>query len=95
MPGTDWRALAEELQHEGLSPQLPCVIVSHASCCDEKVVFSTIDKLGLLAGIAAPSLLLVGEAVAELPSAETLVQPVELAEGASKSLLFDKQKRGI
>jgi uroporphyrin-III C-methyltransferase/precorrin-2 dehydrogenase/sirohydrochlorin ferrochelatase len=64
MPGTNWQALAEKLQEEGFSPDLPCAIVSHASRQDESVVFSTLEKLGTLADLPAPSLLLLGEAIA-------------------------------
>jgi len=68
MPGTDWQALAAKLQEEGLSPELPCAVVSHAAHSSQSVVFSTVGSLGSLTGLAAPSLLLAGEAIAALNS---------------------------
>jgi uroporphyrin-III C-methyltransferase/precorrin-2 dehydrogenase/sirohydrochlorin ferrochelatase len=64
MPGTNWQALSAKLQEEGLSPDLPCAVVSHAARSSQRVVFSTLGNLGCIACLPAPSLLLVGEAIA-------------------------------
>ncbi|MDR3724398.1 MAG: siroheme synthase CysG [Terracidiphilus sp.] len=63
MPGADWQALSVKLQEEGLSPELPCAVVSHATRSSQRIVFSTLGGLGSVAGLPAPSLLLVGEAI--------------------------------
>lgn len=65
MPGTDGKALADKLQREGFSPELPCAIVSRASRADEQIIFSTLGKLGTLTTLPAPSLLLLGETIAD------------------------------
>jgi uroporphyrin-III C-methyltransferase/precorrin-2 dehydrogenase/sirohydrochlorin ferrochelatase len=65
MPGTDdWRALANRLLEEGLRSDLPCMIVSQASRRGEKIAATTLGQLGSLTGIPAPSVLLIGEAMA-------------------------------
>lgn len=65
MPGNDWPRLSLKLQEEGLAPSLPCKIVSHVSRADQKIIDTTIERLGLLATVEAPSLLLIGEAMSE------------------------------
>ena len=63
MPGRDLTLLAEQWLEEGLPPELPCALVSHAAQPDQQVVHTTLGKLGESAPAAAPSLLLAGWAV--------------------------------
>ena len=68
MPGRDLTLLAEQWLEEGLPPELPCALVSHAAQPGEQVAHTTLGKLGESTHAAAPSLLLAGWAVRQ-PSA--------------------------
>lgn len=63
MPGRDLAPVADQLRSEGLSPDLPCVIVSRASQPDQQIVSTTLSRLDRLAAVPAPSILLIGEAL--------------------------------
>jgi uroporphyrin-III C-methyltransferase/precorrin-2 dehydrogenase/sirohydrochlorin ferrochelatase len=64
MPGRDLRVLAQEWIEQGDSPELPCAVISHAALPDQKVQCATLASLGDIEPIAAPSLLIVGWAIA-------------------------------
>jgi uroporphyrin-III C-methyltransferase len=70
MPGRDLSLLALEWLQEGLPPDFPCAIVSHAAQPDQQVVHTTLAELGDAKPALAPSLLLAGWALRK--SAETL-----------------------
>jgi siroheme synthase len=63
MPGRDLSLLALEWLQEGLPPDFPCAIVSHAAQPDQKVIYTTLARLGEAKPTLAPSLLLAGWAV--------------------------------
>jgi len=63
MPGRDLRLLALEWLSEGLPPELPCVLVSHAGQPGQQVVHITLGALHSAAPVPAPSLLLAGWAL--------------------------------
>jgi siroheme synthase len=63
MPGRDLRLLALEWLQEGLPPDFPCAIVSHAAQPDQQVVHTTLAELGNAKPTLAPSLLLAGWAL--------------------------------
>jgi uroporphyrin-III C-methyltransferase/precorrin-2 dehydrogenase/sirohydrochlorin ferrochelatase len=63
MPGRDLRLLAQEWLQEGLPPEFPCAIVSHAAQPDQKVLWTTLAALGDAEPTLAPSLLIAGWAV--------------------------------
>jgi uroporphyrin-III C-methyltransferase/precorrin-2 dehydrogenase/sirohydrochlorin ferrochelatase len=63
MPGRDLSLLALEWLQEGLPPDFPCAIVSHAAQPDQQVVHTTLAELGDAEPTLAPSLLLAGWAV--------------------------------
>ncbi|HUX43202.1 MAG TPA: siroheme synthase CysG [Terracidiphilus sp.] len=65
MPGRDLGLLALQWLQEGLSPDLPCAVVSRAAQPDQHVEFTTLHHLGSAAPTQAPSLLLAGWAIAE------------------------------
>jgi uroporphyrin-III C-methyltransferase len=69
MPGRDLRPLAEEWLQQGLPPDLPCAIVSHAAQPDQMVRCTTLAALGDAAPALAPSLLIAGWAVREIAAA--------------------------
>ena len=68
MSGRDLTLLAEQWLEEGLPPELPCALVSHAAQPDQQVIHTTLGALCEAAPAAAPSLLLAGWAVRK-PSA--------------------------
>ncbi|HEX4309615.1 MAG TPA: uroporphyrinogen-III C-methyltransferase [Acidobacteriaceae bacterium] len=61
MPGRNLSAVATQLRSEGLSADLPCVIVSRAAQPDQQIVRTTLGQLDRIAPVAAPSILLAGE----------------------------------
>jgi uroporphyrin-III C-methyltransferase/precorrin-2 dehydrogenase/sirohydrochlorin ferrochelatase len=72
MPGRDLRPLAEEWLRQGLSPDLPCAVVSRAAQPDQIVRCTTLAALGDAAPALAPSLLIAGWAVREIAAASPL-----------------------
>jgi uroporphyrin-III C-methyltransferase / precorrin-2 dehydrogenase / sirohydrochlorin ferrochelatase len=68
MPGRDLHLLAEEWLQQGLPPDFPCAIVSHAAQPGQQVQTTTLAALGEVAPPAAPSLLIAGWTVHELKS---------------------------
>jgi siroheme synthase len=63
MPGPDYGHTAKELIKLGVNASAPCVLVSHAGRATEKIHTTSLAALGTIAGVAAPAVLLVGEAV--------------------------------
>jgi siroheme synthase len=72
MPGRDLTLLAEQWLEEGLPPELPCALVSHAAQPDQQVMHTTLGSLGKAAPAAAPSLLLAGWAVRKIAAVEEM-----------------------
>ena len=66
MPGRDLHLLAEEWLQQGLPPDFPCAIVSHAAQPNQTVRCTTLAALGDAAPAAAPSLLIAGWAVRDI-----------------------------
>jgi uroporphyrin-III C-methyltransferase / precorrin-2 dehydrogenase / sirohydrochlorin ferrochelatase len=60
MPGRDLNLLAEEWLQQGLPPDFPCAVVSHAGQPSEQIQYATLAALGALASLPAPSLLIAG-----------------------------------
>ena len=80
MPGRDLTLLAEQWMEEGLPPDLPCALVSHAAQPDQQVLHTTLGKLGESSLVAAPSLLLAGWAVRQpSASADTCEQDAHIS----------------
>lgn len=74
MPGRDLRLLAAEWLADGLPPDFPCAIVSHAAQPEQKVIHTTLGELGDCPPAEAPSLLLAGWAVRNPACAAARVQ---------------------
>jgi uroporphyrin-III C-methyltransferase / precorrin-2 dehydrogenase / sirohydrochlorin ferrochelatase len=68
MPGRDLHLLAEEWLQQGLPPDFPCAIVSHAAQPSQQVLYTTLAALGGIAPGAAPSLLIAGWTVRSIAS---------------------------
>ena len=65
MPGRDLSLLAREWLEQGLPPEFPCALVSHAAQPGQQIRLSTLAELGDLPPIPAPSLLFAGWTVRE------------------------------
>ncbi len=65
MPGRDLSAVAAQLRQEGLSADLPCVLVSRAGQPDQQVARTTLQHLEQSDSLPAPAILLAGEALHE------------------------------
>ena len=76
MPGRDLTLLAAQWLAEGLPPDFPCAVVSHAAQPDQQVLHTTLAALGQATPTAAPSLLIAGWAVRELDVNELLASGV-------------------
>ena len=76
MPGRDLTLLATQWLAEGLPPDFPCAVVSHAAQPDQQVLHTTLAALGQATPTAAPSLLIAGWAVRELDVNELLASGV-------------------
>jgi len=60
MPGADYAEVSERLVAGGLSPDLPCVIVSQATGAHQQVRWSSAGRLASEERLPAPALLIVG-----------------------------------
>jgi uroporphyrin-III C-methyltransferase len=60
MPGTHFGEVAARLVENGLSPETPCVVVSHATRAEQQVRWLNIASLAREEQLPAPSILLVG-----------------------------------
>jgi uroporphyrin-III C-methyltransferase len=61
MPGTHYAEVALRLMENGLAPETPCVVVSHATRAEQQLRWSPIAALSDADQLPAPSLLLVGK----------------------------------
>jgi siroheme synthase len=72
MPGRDLHLLAQEWLQQGLPPDLPCAVVSHAAQPGQQVRCTTLAALGDAEPTLAPSLIIAGWAVREIAAANRL-----------------------
>ena len=63
MPGRDLSLLAQQWLDEGVSPDLPCAVVSQASQPGQQIIRTTLAVLGDAEAADAPSLLIAGWAL--------------------------------
>lgn len=63
MPGRDLTLLALEWSQQGLPPELPCAIVSHAARPEQQVQRTVLAELGKAQPTSSPSLLIAGWAL--------------------------------
>ncbi len=69
MPGRDLHLLAQEWLAQGLPPDFPCAVVSHAAQPGQQIRCTTLAALGDAEPTLAPSLLIAGWAVREIAAA--------------------------
>jgi uroporphyrin-III C-methyltransferase/precorrin-2 dehydrogenase/sirohydrochlorin ferrochelatase len=72
MPGRDLNLLAQEWLQQGLPPDFPCAVVSHAAQPGQQVIYTTLATLGDARPALAPSLLIAGWAVREVAAIKQL-----------------------
>ena len=65
MPGADYQELAAKLCADGLRPETPCLIVSHATTREQRVHATTLANLAEAPHYPAPVLLIVGSVAAK------------------------------
>jgi uroporphyrin-III C-methyltransferase len=66
MPGPQYNEVSQWLLEAGLSPDMPCQVISKASRRDQSSHSSTLAGLASLAPLSAPALLLVGRVLSSL-----------------------------
>ena len=69
MPGRDLHLLAQEWLAQGLPPEFPCAVVSHAAQPGQQLRRTTLGALADAEPVPAPSLLIAGWAVREIAGA--------------------------
>jgi uroporphyrin-III C-methyltransferase len=60
MPGTHYGEVAARLVENGLAPETPCVVISHATRAEQQLRWSSLAALSDADQLPAPSLLLIG-----------------------------------
>ena len=60
MPGHRYAELAAELQAAGIAAEIPCAVISRATCPDENIFRTTVGQLPECLPAVSPSLLVVG-----------------------------------
>ncbi len=83
MPGNNFASLIAELAVSGLGVGTPCLLVSNASLPGQRMVRTTLGALESAPVASAPSLLIVGSAVAGA-RAEEWLSPTDSAEVTAK-----------
>ena len=73
MPGRDLRLLAAEWLDQGLPPDFPCAVISHAGQPGQQVRCTTLASLGDLAPLPAPSLLIAGWTIRNIAAMDQTV----------------------
>lgn len=70
MPGSDFAELLAELRGRGVDGDTPCLLASRVSQKGQRIVKTTVRRLSEAPKMASPSLLIVGDAVAEASAVE-------------------------
>ncbi len=93
MPGTDYAEVAARLLDAGLSADIPCVVISHATRPEQQIRWSSIGALFEEQKLPAPAILIVGKvatqdvrAVGEKVSTISFCKP-EAVDGVQQSWL--------
>jgi len=60
MPGQEYARLQEQMLASGISPETPCLVVSHATLTNQSIYAAVLGKLNLAPGVPSPAILLVG-----------------------------------
>jgi uroporphyrin-III C-methyltransferase len=76
MPGRNYAAVSRRLATAGLAPETPCLIVSRATTPSQQIDKTTLLDLPQVAGLPAPSLLIVGEVVRQARDFANAITPL-------------------
>jgi len=89
MPGHDYAEMAGRLATAGFAEETPCAIISRATTPQQQVHRTTISNLHRAPNLAAPTLLVVGEAVrfADQDTVGPAALPSEMGTGLGAALL--------
>ncbi|HJZ65468.1 MAG TPA: uroporphyrinogen-III C-methyltransferase [Candidatus Acidoferrum sp.] len=83
MPGSNLGDLSERLLRNGLSKELPCLLVSNVARGAQRLIRADLRSLSSLAAQASPSLLIVGATVTTAEADEFLLQE-DAAQGEAR-----------
>jgi|SRR5215469_9186748 len=91
MPGSDFTELYAELRECGIGEDTPCLLISRVSCVDQTMVKTVVRALLTAPPVAAPSLLIIGEAASQARGCEE----VPLAAAVTEILFLDPERENI
>lgn len=95
MPGGSFAELRNELTERGVSENLPCLLVSNVSREDQRMIRTVVRELEGAPVLAAPSLLIVGEAVAGATGCEEYRAKDDAPLNVEEILLLDTESARI
>jgi len=65
MPGPDYAEVAHRLREGGLPDDLPCAIVSNATCAEQQIRWTSVGRLAHEEKLPAPALMIVGRVASQ------------------------------
>ncbi len=65
MPGPDYAEVAHRLREGGLPDDLPCAIVSNATCVEQQIRWTSVGRLAHEEKLPAPALMIVGRVASQ------------------------------
>lgn len=92
MPGSDFTELLSELREHRIGEDTPCLLISRVSCSDQTILKTAIGALRTAPAVAAPCLLIIGEAVSHARGCEEV--PTAAA-AVTEILLLDPEREKI
>jgi uroporphyrin-III C-methyltransferase / precorrin-2 dehydrogenase / sirohydrochlorin ferrochelatase len=91
MPGHDYAGIADRLATAGFAQETPCAIISRATTPHQQVHYTTISSLHQSPRLAAPTLLVIGEAVRFADHATNAFEAVSASRFSADSLRQEEQ----
>jgi uroporphyrin-III C-methyltransferase len=91
MPGHDYAGIADRLATAGFAQETPCAIISRATTPHQQVHYTTISSLHQSPRLAAPTLLVIGEAVRFSDDAANAFEAVSAPRFSADSLRQQEQ----
>jgi uroporphyrin-III C-methyltransferase len=91
MPGHDYAGIADRLATAGFAQETPCAIISRATTPHQQVHYTTISSLHQSPRLAAPTLLVIGEAVRFADGATNAFEAVSAPRLPAESLRQEEQ----
>src|ERR1700734_4158196 len=91
MPGHDFAGIADRLATAGFAQETPCAIISRATTPHQQVHYTTVSSLPQSPRLAAPTLLVIGEAVRFADDARSAFEAVSAPRFSAESLRQEEQ----